>query len=66
MARGLDISLGQMTILDGHACFRPALDTTLARGARPETFSGRRVELWNDSLLGSSCDGPSRSTLEDR
>ena len=22
---------------------RPALDTTTARGARPETFSGRRV-----------------------
>ena len=22
---------------------QPALDTTMARGARPETFSGRRV-----------------------
>ncbi len=30
---------------------RPALDETLARGARPGTFSGRRVELRIDSLM---------------
>jgi hypothetical protein len=32
-----------MTAVVGLACFRPALDTTKAREASPETFSGERV-----------------------